>query len=190
MTIDEFMAALLKRFPRNADEIAAWAPDYRYVLAGMSGEDIAESLKVTLARWQKAWPPKPAEIMKRRVSTATGKRHPLNVQPMDLFGKPFGNGRDIPDLSDAEMREWQWQNGELFLARLPYWNKMRRWMGDDEAAAVLKLARSENEVYRIYDQWRHGEPLDPKRLPPVNPAVHDVVKALAEERRMPGTGTP
>lgn len=192
MTIDEFLAALVKRFPRNADEITAWTPDYRYALAGLTGEDMAESLRMTLSRWSKAWPPKPGEIMKRRVSASTSGKHPLNVQPMDLFGKPFGNGRDIPDLSDQEMRRWQYENGQLFMARLPFWNKMRQWMGDNEAAAVLKQGHDEDEIYRLFDQWRRGEPFDRARRPAVD---HDAVRMaareiaeVAEQLRMPGTG--
>lgn len=186
MTIDEFIAALIRRFPKSADEITAWVPDYRYALAGMSGEDLAESLRGTLARWSKSWPPKPGEIMKRRAeSTERAARHPLNVQPMDLFGRPFGNGRDIPDLTDEQFRMWQFQNGQLFMARLPFWNRMRGWMGDYEAAAVLKQARNEDEVYRLYAQWRNGEAFDVNRQPKASAAVPVIVEAVADARRIP-----
>lgn len=189
MTIDEFIAALVKRFPRSADEITAWAPDYRYALSGLSGPDLAESLRYTLNRWTKAWPPKPGEIAKRRVSTATAGKHPLTVSSHELFGKPMGNGRDQPDLTDREFREWQHENGQLFLARLPLWQKMRGRIGDDEAARILKAGRDEDEIYRLYDQWRHGEPLDPKRRPAPDMRAAAIVNATGAAMRMPDAAT-
>lgn len=184
MTIDEFIAALVKRFPRSADEITAWAPDYRYALSGLSGPDLAESLRYTLNRWTKAWPPKPGEIAKRRISTATAGKHALTVSSHELFGRPMGNGRDQPDLTDREFREWQHENGQLFLARLPLWQKMRGRIGDDEAARILKAGHDEDEIYRLYDQWRHGEPLDPKRKAAPDMRAAAIVNATGAAMRM------
>lgn len=189
MTIDEFIAALVKRFPRSADEITAWAPDYRYALSGLSGPDLAESLRYTLNRWTKAWPPKPGEIAKRHVVAATSGRHPLCVDSNELFGKSAGNGRDQPDLSDREFREWQHQNGQLFLARLPFWQRMRHGMGDHEAARLLKTGGDEDEIYRLYDQWRRGETFDPKRKPPADFRAAAVVEATGAAMRMPDANT-
>lgn len=189
MTIDEFIAALIKRFPRAADEITAWSPDYRYALTGLSGPDLAESLRYTLNRWTKAWPPKPGEIAKRRVATAAGGKHPLMVSALELFGKPMGNSRDQSDLTDREFREWQHENGQLFLARLPLWQKMRPKLGDDEAARILKAGRDEDGIYRLYDQWRHGEPLDPKRPQPVDMRAAAVIEATGRAMRMPAPTT-
>lgn len=65
--------------------------------------------------------------------------HALTLTSRDLTGKPMGNGRDVPDLSDEEFREWLHQNGELFLARLTAWNHMGRTA---RAADELRSART------------------------------------------------
>ena len=78
---------------------------------------------------------------------------------MVLFGKPFGNGMDVPDLSDEEMREWQYQNGEMFLARLPLWKRVAPRIGEQEAADILTAARTPHQLAEQFDAWRRGEPL-------------------------------
>jgi len=151
MNTAEFVGGLARRFPRHAEQILAWEPEYRYVLVGLSSEQLEATLRATLVRWTHAVPPKPAEIALQPANReTTGTRHALY------------------DASDP-------CNGQLFLTRLGWWRRMRVWMGDDEAAAVLKQAQNEDGVYRLYDQWKHGEPFDPKREPPRD----DVLQAQA-----------
>lgn len=73
-------------------------------------------------------------------------RHPLAVDPPHPF-----------PISDENFREWQRQNGELFLARLPYWKRMAPKIGEVQAAEMLKAGNSEKEIYRIYDEWRRAD---------------------------------
>lgn len=60
MNIDEFCAALARKFPHNADAVLAWKPDYRTVLG--PDVDLAASLQATLAKWPYNTPPKPAQF--------------------------------------------------------------------------------------------------------------------------------
>ena len=61
MNIDEFCAALARKFPHNADAVMAWKADYAAVV-GRPGVDVAASLKATMTRWPYNSPPKPAQI--------------------------------------------------------------------------------------------------------------------------------
>ena len=80
------------------------------------------------------------------------------------------------------------------MARLPLWNKMRQWMGDNEAAAVLKQGHDEDEIYRLYDQWRNGDPFGPKRQPGFDSvkvaAAMEIVRNLGESLRMSAAPQP
>ena len=88
-------------------------------------------------------------------------RHPLHVSSYEICGKPLGNGRDVPDLDEREWKRWLHENGELFLARLPFWKKMRDAIGDEPAAEMLKRGRNETEIWLIFREWRDG----PERVP-------------------------
>lgn len=47
------------------------------------------------------------------------------------------------------------------------------------AIAALLLARDEDEAYRVFDQWRHGEQLDPHRaVPRTDSAPRDQAMAV------------
>lgn len=178
MNIDEFCIALARRFPKHAEEIAAWKPDYRTALSAPD-LDIAESLRATLARWTKSYPPKPGEIDRRRARSGDG-RHPLYVHP------PC----DPDAMTEIQAKTWQYENGPLFLTRLGYWKSMRVSMGEVEAADVLKLGRDGDEIYRLFDQWRHGESFDPQRIPEKNFAiVETAMKEIRENLAVLGAKT-
>jgi hypothetical protein len=75
--------------------------------------------------------------------------HALTLTSWDLFGKAMGNGRNIPDLTDDEFREWQHQNGELFLTRLGAWKRM----GSTYAAAQdLRAARTYGAIMAVLEE--------------------------------------
>lgn len=198
MNITEMTDALIVRFPAHAAAIRAWKPDYAGRLGKLSPADLRESFKTTMATWTNGWPPKPAEFKVRHSRHMPLRaKHPLNVSSEDLFGKPMGNGIEIPDLSDEEFKEWKRQNGELFLMRLATLGTFRRkWpQHEEEFAKVLKTCENEDECYRVLDQWRHGESLDPKRAPEFDPekvtaVVAELGRSLRENRGMDPRITP
>lgn len=168
--IGEFVTELAGKFPRYSGEVAAWTAQYQSRLAGLKPADLTATFEATLLRWTKVIPPKPGELFVIRASSGPGGKHPLNVSPPAAFDA----------MTDEQFRWWQHQNGELFLSRLGYWKRMRIWMDEHEAAEALKRCRNEDECYRVFDQWRHNEPLDPMREPTKNA---DIATAGAAECR-------
>src|SRR5689334_20287373 len=68
MDIRDLVAELIAKFPRHGKEIAAWAPEYARAL---DGADMRTSLVATMQRWQKGYPPKPAEMVRRQAGLVT-----------------------------------------------------------------------------------------------------------------------
>lgn len=86
------------------------------------------------------------------------ERHPLFVEPRVPFTQ----------MSDREWRWWVHQNGELFLARLPWWKRLEPLMGGHPAAAMLKRAHTDEE---IWDAYRSRDPDWYPRPTPAKPAA-------------------
>ena len=144
---------LAKLFPRAKDEILEWADAYQRVLGHLSPADLAATFHRVVDGWDKPGHPRPSAFTEKLTRGST-QRHPLY------------DARDPC-------------NAKLFTARLGWWHRMRAYMGDEDAAAALLQARDEDEAYRIYDQWKHGEQLNPHRaLPPADPAIRD--RAMAD----------
>ena len=143
---------LAKLFPRAKDEILEWADAYQRVLGHLSPADLAATFHRVVDGWDKPGHPRPSAFTAKLTRGST-QRHPLF------------------DARDPT-------NSKLFLARLGWWHRMRPYMGDEDAAAALLQARDGDEAYRIYEQWRHGERLDPHRpLPRTDPAIRDAAMA-------------
>ena len=152
-TARDVVARLARMFPRAKDEIREWADAYQRVLGHLSPADLAATFHRVVDGWDKPGHPRPSAFTEKLTRGST-QRHPLYDE------------RDPT-------------NSKLFLARLGWWHRMRPYMGDEEAAAALLLARDEDEAYRVFDQWRHGEQLDPQRaIPRTDPAIRD--QAMAE----------
>ena len=144
---------LAKLFPKHAAELTEWAESYVRVFADLSPADVAATFNRVLDGWTKSSPPRPAEFTSKHTRGGSTQRHPLY------------------DARDPT-------NSKLFLARLGWWHRMRPYMGDEEAAAALLQARDEDEAYRVYEQWKHGERLDPHRaIPRTDPAIRDAAMA-------------
>ena len=182
MTIGEFLEALALRFPKYAGEISAWAPDYTNALKTMRPEAVAATFASTMSGWAKAIPPKPGELIRITRPTTGIRRHALDVDAPNPAQFPIGE-------TDEERARWRYQNGAMFLARLAYWRQMRGSLGDDRAAEILKMGNDEDEIYRLFDQWRRAEAYDPRRRHPYDPQpMADVLwaisNAFAERKRV------
>lgn len=152
-TARDVVLRLAKLFPRAKDEILEWADAYQRVLGHLSPADLAATFHRVVDGWDKPGHPRPSAFTEKLTRGST-QRHPLY------------DSRDPT-------------NSKLFLARLGWWHRMRPYMGDEDAAAALLLARDEDEAYRVFDQWRHGEQLDPHRaVPRTDSAPRD--QAMAE----------
>jgi hypothetical protein len=138
-SVSDLIAALIVRFPRHEAEIKAWSEDYRRRFMTLKPAELRATLDHVLAYWTRSTPPKPAEIAVKRDDEPTHGRTMLTLTAEDLFHRPMGNGTTIPDLPDDLFREWQYQNGPLFLARLEVW---KRRGASPELAQRLRDART------------------------------------------------
>jgi len=95
------------------------------------------------------------------------ERHPLYVEPRIPFAA----------MSDREWHWWVWQNGEMFLARLPWWRRLAPLLGGVAAADALKRAEHADQCY---DCWVSRDPAwypkTPKRAEPEQTPPQDVDK--------------
>jgi hypothetical protein len=62
MRIADAIIELQRRFPRHAEEVAAWADGYARALGHLDATRLAECLNRTLDAWAKSIPPKPADF--------------------------------------------------------------------------------------------------------------------------------
>ena len=151
-TVRDVVRRLTKLFPRASAEILEWADAYQRVLGHLSPADLAATFHRVVDAWDKPGHPRPSAFTAKLTRGST-QRHPLF------------------DARDPT-------NAKLFTARLGWWHRMRPYMGDEDAAAALLQARDEDEAYRVYEQWKHGERLDPQRpLPRTDPAIRDAAMA-------------
>lgn len=73
------------------------------------------------------------------------ERHPLFVAPRIPYAQ----------MSTREWHWWVYQNGEMFLARLPWWQRLAPLLGPGPAAEVLKRAQRPDQCY---DAWVSRDP--------------------------------
>ncbi len=91
MTVNELMRELSRLFPQSfagPQGFESWAGVYHHALDEYAGAPLAKGFKETMVRWDRGWPPKPAEIAPaceraraelRRPSVAGG----LNMKRID-----------------------------------------------------------------------------------------------------------
>lgn len=62
MNIADLLADMIKKYPKQADVIEAWAPQYRQRLERYEGPRLAEAYMILMTDWRVLWFPRPHEI--------------------------------------------------------------------------------------------------------------------------------
>lgn len=184
MNVSEFLEALMRRFPDpdHLRQISAWEGEYRSRLGRLPPAQLKATFDATLAAWIRRHPPKPGDFkLARSLDPEDAWRHPLCLTSEELFGKPMGNGANVPDLSADEIAEWRRQNGELFLRRLTHWKRMGSTHG---AARELKDARDEDAIDAVWADFRSRRDRETPMPYPREPAGAALAHARAYDHAM------